>query len=229
MHLSQKFLDFSAESLVSNPYLIANAVRLALSTQQATDLGNFNTDWGNVLSAYTNPATHTPDSVLAIQNEYHDYHPYLEGIKKQLKNNRTITLLPLDITSIQIHVDALRRGHIPRPLFAPNNLIIGNRHLVTDIFTNNPNPPHENEEKLPVDVSQIGRKLAVVPAGSPAPALAQYHNLENIGTTNYSLVFNPEQGGAVAYLITWYINARGEAGPQSEPLAIQILGMPATV
>src|SRR5262245_55408895 len=121
MKLSQKFADFNAEIIVSIPYLHTEMLRLLLSSDQDTDLGNFLTAWNTKYSTYITAATHTEDSVLAIQTEYHLFHPYLEGIKKQLKNNKSITLLPLDFTTIHIHIDAPRRNRIPRPVIAPNN------------------------------------------------------------------------------------------------------------
>jgi hypothetical protein len=155
---------------------------------------------------------------------YHDFHPYIEGVKKQLKANQNITLSGLDIAKINIHVDAAHRTKVPRPTITPGNAVIKFNHLLVTIFSNNPNPPHEKEEKMPVDVRKIGRKLAVLSTGTPVAA--DYHHLEDIGSTIYDVVFAPAQGGATGYLITWYISPTGEAGPESDPLKFQILGLP---
>ena len=65
--------------------------------------------------------------------------------------------------------------------------------------------------------------MAVMKSGEPQEG--DYRGLEDVGSTIYDLVFTPEQGGCIGYLITWYISPTGEAGPQSDVMKFQILGL----
>ena len=223
MKLSQKFLDFSAEIAVSVPYLNTNKVRLGVSDAQITALQDYKSNWGTLMDKYIDPEQHVESVVHDVQTLYTTFHHYLEGVKQQIKNNKTWELTGDDYTSIHIHIDQGHRGHIPRPTVSPANQEIKTSHLVKKIFTSNPQPGKENDVSLPVDVAKIGRKLAVAAATAPAPGPEQYHTLESIGTAIYDLVFAPEQAGAMGYLITYYINSRGEEGPPSEPFSFRII------
>ncbi|MEP7170154.1 MAG: hypothetical protein ABI855_12345 [Bacteroidota bacterium] len=221
MKLSQKLVDFNTEVGIAVPYLNTNKIRLAVTTGQVTDTGNFLTDWNTKYGIYITPSTHTSESVKDINDLYNLFHPYYIGVVQQIKNNKSITLTGGDIAALHIHVDAPHRHHVERPAFAPSNTMIKSTHLVNKIFTSNPNPPHEDDIALPADVSRIGRKLAVVPPAE-IPRPEQYHNLETVGSTTFDLVFDPAQEAAKCYLITWYENNRGEAGPPSNPVSFVI-------
>jgi hypothetical protein len=237
MKISQRFSDFNTEVSGSVTYLTlpANVTRLKLDALTVTALGDLMTDWNPKWGKYIDPSQHTDGSVIDINSAYHVFHPYMESLKISLKKNKAITLTGADYTNIHIHQDADHRAHIPRPAIAPANQVIKTSHLITKIFTNNPQPGFENQTHLPVDVKKIGRKIAVVaafpnpipPGGGgpsfPVPSAQQYITLEPIGSTTYDLVFDVEQEGAMAYLITWYMNARGEAGPPSAPFAFRII------
>jgi hypothetical protein len=144
----------------------------------------------------------------------------------QIKVNKSLTLSGEAKATLHLHQDADHRTHIPRPEIVPHNQVIKQQELLAAIFSNNPNEPHQKETFLPQDVAKVGRKLAIMPKGSPEgekPKPEQYHLLDSIGSTIYDLVFTTEQKGATAFLITWYENARGEHGPESEPLSFLII------
>ncbi len=222
MKLSQKLADFNTEVNASMPYINSKAAHLKEDSGQVTQGDNFLSDWNIKYPLYVSPATHTEQSVFDINELYSHFHPFIAGVKQQIKLNKAVTLTGADISTLHIHVDAAHRGHVPRPAFAPANSVIKSTHLVAKIFTNNPNPPHEKETAMPQDVAKIDRKLAVVGSADPAPKPEQYDALETVGYTIYDLVFAPEQEGARAYLITNYENARGEQGPPSVALSFII-------
>jgi hypothetical protein len=235
MKLSQKLSDFNSEINISVPYLTTagNVTRLKIDSQIVTDAGDFKTDWNLKYGLYADPATHTDQTVIDINNAYRVFHPFMENVKKSLKSNPAITLIGADYTNIHIHIDAAHRVRVPRPEFAPTNQVIKSTHLVNRIFTSNPQPGTETSTHLPADVVKIGRKVAVVfptsmppgggPAGIIAPSGDLYDDIEAIGHTQYDVVFQPEQYGATAFIITWYLNARGEAGPPSEPYSFKVI------
>ena len=223
MKLSQVFSDFNTEVNESVSYIDANKVRLKVDPAQATEELTFLTDWNLKYPLYTGALTHNASTVKDIQDLYHLFHPSLSGLKKQMKNNKAVTLTGTDFGKMHIHQDAATRAHIPRPAFAPTNTLLKNTHLVNQIFTSNPNPPHEKETNLPVDVDKIGRSICYTKVGDPAPAPELYHHIESIGATVYDIVSNALNVGMVANMITFYINSTGEEGPASAPISFIVV------
>ncbi|MGU9956881.1 MAG: hypothetical protein ACNYPI_04360 [Arenicellales bacterium WSBS_2016_MAG_OTU3] len=72
----------------------------------------------------------------------------------------------------------------------------------------------KNHTGLPVDISQVGRKIALVALGGPIPKADDYHAINSSGAGTFELVWKPEQISYNCHLITWFINARGESGPE---------------
>jgi hypothetical protein len=225
MRISQRYSLYNNEvnSFVSYMSKPGNATRLKVSAEQLSEIQNLLADWQPKFAAYMNPDTHNDISVAAINNAYKKVHPVLQSLKKQLKSNKSISLIALDYGELYIHQNKPRRAHIPRPFNCPTNEVLLQHHLVVKIFSRNPDDLRNNRRKLPDDVAKIGRKLAIVNSDvwQPAPELYQY--LDTIGYSRYVLKFDPEDVGKCGWLITWYINPRGEAGPPSEPCHFYII------
>jgi hypothetical protein len=222
MKISQIYSDFNSEVTVSVPYIDTNQLPLKVTAAQATELTDFLTDWNALWAKYIDPTQHTDTVVHDMINLYHDFHSSILGIKQQIKNNKSITLTAEMISKIHIHVNAPHRTAIPVPGFAPANQLIKSTHLVNKIWTFNPQPGMENETNMPVDVTRISRKMAVV-ADGVTPSPENYHAITQVGVTIYDIVFSPEQEGSVAWLITSYVNPRGQEGPPSPPFKFRII------
>ncbi|MHB8261514.1 MAG: hypothetical protein ACYDCN_16225 [Bacteroidia bacterium] len=136
-------------------------------------------------------------------------------------SNRDITLTGADYTNIHIHQDAAHRVHIPAPTISPINTVTANKHLVVYFFSHEPAATVSTERSLPTDIGKIGRKLAIVAAGT-TPTDAQYIHINDVGTTHHHLVFDPIQVDMKGFLITWYKSPTGEDGPPSPPLEFPI-------
>ena len=225
MHLSQRFANFMAEILVIIGWISGNATHLNVQGSKVTELQGDLADYKADYDIYVSPSGHTPGSVTNINDSYHHVHPKISAIQQQIKKDTSVVLDGNDYANLHIHQDKAHRAHIPARDFAPNNQVLKQTHLVTHVFTNNPAPALAKVTAMPADVKQIGRKIAIVKAGDPAPAENQYVALEAIGATQYDLFFMPSQVQIVstAYLITWYISPTGEAGPESLPLSFTII------
>ncbi len=219
MKFSQKYFDFNAEVIIFVAYATttANVTRLKLGTTLPGELTTLLSDWCSLYALYLDPATHY-SVIKDIGDAYDTFHSKIQAVKTMLKTNILITLTNNDYTSLYLHKDAERRVHIPRPDYAPANTVIKQSHLIAEIFTSNPNPPHEVEKKMPDDVAKIGRKIAFVKPDDSPPALNLYHHIEPIGSTVYEIVYTEANLGAKAYLMTCYMNDRGEEGPYSRPV-----------
>jgi hypothetical protein len=222
MRISQIYSDFNSEVTISVPYINTNQLPLKVTATQATELTDFLTDWNTLWAKYIDPTQHTDTVVHDVINLYHNFHSSIQGIKAQIKNNKSITLTEEIISKVHIHVDAPHRAAVPVPGFAPVNQLIKSTHLVNKIWTFNPQPGMENETSMPIDVVRIARKMAVV-ADGVTPSAENYHAITQVGVTMYDIVFSPEQEGAMAWLITSYVNHRGQEGPSSPPFKFRII------
>ena len=165
---------------------------------------------------YKAAETHTA-AVIDMKAIYAILHPEMENLKKQLKANTDIVLTGTDYTKIHIHEDADARVHVPKPTITPGNSTSNTSHCANKFFAFNPTEGEEAKKALPVDVKKIGRKVYYANHGDPLPALDKYTLLDAIGTSTFTIVCTAEQAHKQGYLITWYINNRGEAGPESDP------------
>ncbi len=180
-------------------------------------------DWDAQYKLYIDPETHTERQIETTRTAYTQTRSLLSGIQQQVKNSKAVTLTDADIDNLYIHRDAPRRGRVPVPSVAPDNVLLASKHLTNRISTFEPSPGIENHLGLPADVSRVGRKIALVPQGEPAPQASDYHPLDSSGAGAFNLVWQPEQAEHNCYLITWFINFRGESGPESLPFKFAII------
>ncbi len=225
MKLNQKYSDFHEELDGAVDYLNTTGIapRLEVST---TILGSLNDQKGFVDAAYDiykDPLRHTETSTLNMKMKYDVAHPIFSGVQQMLKNNVGINLLAADISALYLHVD-LPHGHvIPAVNFSPSNVVTKQTHLVTRIFTLNPTEGHQSDKHKPEHVAKIGREIAYVNIGDPAPPADRYKALDSIGAVQYDIVSALENVNKEAYLVTWYISPTGEASVKSLPLKFTVI------
>ncbi|MEI6816305.1 MAG: hypothetical protein WCL14_06815 [Bacteroidota bacterium] len=218
MRLSQKLSDFDAEMNNSVPYIesTGTAGRLQISGTKVTSLHDKRELWDPLYDSYKDPLTHA-ESVKDINDLYDKFHAEIEDLKKQLKSNTDIVLTGTDYSKIHIHVDLDHRHHVEKSTIAPANTCTKITHLVNRFFTFNPTSGQEAVKHLPKDVKKIGRKVVYTNHGEPVPARDKFLLIDAIGTSSYDIVHATENAHKKGYLITWYLNNRGEAGPESDP------------
>ncbi len=224
MLLSQEYMDFKIETDVSVPYLHTPGTRerLLIPESRVVSIDTHKADFDAAYDEYLNPTKHTNPTIMNIKKAYKIFRPEMNGLKKQLKAHLDVKLLGADYGSLYIHKDSSRRRKVPAPKFAPHNSESSRSKSVVQIFTSNPNPPHDSAKSRPVDVAKIGRKMAIVAFGAPEPTQDKYITLDTTGSVSYKLIFKPEDKGKEAWLITWYISPSGESGPPSIPLSFII-------
>ena len=225
MIVSKAYSRFNIEVNTSIPY-ISNPVttaRLKLGAPTVAKFQGLLTQWNNLYPKYTDPSTHTDPVVIDMKVLYKEFYQWTNKLKKHLKYNMEIELTASDLESIYIHTDKHRKGKLPRPEDAPTNQILSQKNHSARISTHIHIVNEKPKRKLPEHVKKIGRKVAITEYNAGPPPDDAYKNLEIIGRSVYTISFKPEESGLKAWLITWYINARGENGPCSPPLAIHII------
>jgi len=202
-------------------YVIANMLHLRVAATQAATLGTDLTDWDTKFGIYSNILTQTHGSIGDINTDYDEFHHETNLLRQQIKNDVNVILSGDDRVALDIPEDPSPRGHVPPSATGPVNTQLRATHLQAEIFTSNPVAGHETEKALPEGVVKIGRKIAYVLPGAPIPTV--YGGLPSVGSTVFHLLFTEDQKNMVAYIITWYINNRGEEGPPSPPYPFTII------
>ena len=222
MRLSQKYLDFDAEAKAAMQYLPDTFARLGISQEQYDRLVAELTAWTAALSLYIDPQTHTPAAIENMRMQYDTFYHSILAMRQQLKNDSDITLTADDYTALGIHIDKTTRTRSRVPDVAPISVLLETNHLVNEIVTSQPVQGEERHRAMPDDVQRIGRAIAYAAEGV-TPTRDQYHAIDSVGVTSYRIVSLPSEVGMICWLITWYINPRGETGPESEPLSFRVI------
>lgn len=224
MQLSKVYEDFDKETGSISAYLDtpATVARLKVEAEQVTLLQTGRADWKSNYAKYVDPLTHTPPVVMDTKTSYKEFRKFINALKKGIKNNPTVELTGDDYSALYIHKDAERRKAVPRPTIYPANTLVKQAYCSATIFTSNPNPPFEKETSLPKDVTKIGRKVAFTKKDEAAPDIKSYVTLEAIGATIWEWNYEADKIGLIGWVITYYLNNRGEAGPDSRPLSFTL-------
>ncbi len=225
MKISQIISDFHSEYDVAIDYINTAGVapRLGIGATTLTRATLYRTNLDGSFTTYVNPLTTNGPAIIAVHKDYDKAVKEYRSIQQSVKNNAEITLLPADIAALHIHQDVVPRHHVPAKTFSPNNQIIHQTHLVNRVFVNNPTPGQEDKKHKPEDVGSIGRAIAYVANGSPAPERKQYSTMAPIGAVLFNIISDPEELNMDVYLITWYVSPTGEPGPESRPLKFTVV------
>ena len=222
MKHSKTYASFNDELQNIVQYLASEQKRLEVPAAVVQNLQKDYDLWRANYEAYTDPNRQTTPVVLQTGTLYHDINDYLKQFKQNIKHDMNITLTDADYENLYIHRNKAHRGHIPIPAMAPQVDLLESHHLTNTFEITNPNPPNQNHRGRPKDVAHIGRKLALVSAGSPAPKESDYKNLVQTTRSIFQINFPPEDEGKEGYLVAWYVNHRGEAGPVSKPTTFHV-------
>ena len=223
--ISQKISDFHAEIDGSVDYLSTdgNGARVGLITARMDSIIARRAEIDAAFNLYVNPLKQTSAVILDMETKFKRAHTEWASIQQMIKNNMDVELTAEDISALHIHIDHPSHHVIPALEFCPGNVVTKQAHLVTRIFTLNPTEGHSSDKFKPPGAGKIGRKIAFVKPGDPAPAAADYETMDAIGAVQYNLIFNPEDVNKQAYFITWYISPTGEASPESLPIVFSVI------
>ena len=225
MKLNQIYSDFHTDFGGSVAYLNlpGKAPGLGIISTLLDSLNNQNGFVNLAYDTYKDPLLHTEASTLDMKMKYEAAHSIWTGVQQMLKTNVSIELTAADISALHIHIDH-PHGHVIPPVnFSPTNTVIKQTHLVTRIFTSNPTDGHQADTHKPEHVAKVGREIAYVNIGDPAPATDKYNALNSIGSVLYDVVSPLENLNMEAYLVTWYISPTGEPSVKSLPVKFTVI------
>ena len=220
--ISERYLLFDEELHEIVEYSKANQERLAISPKILNRLEIDWQTWTKTFKLYIDNSRRTTDITHQVGTNYAAITKYLRRFKNMIKNNLDIELSEADYTGLHIHKRKPRRSQIPKPTFAPQIMLLKTSHLRNKFVVREPRVSNQKRARFPTDVSGAGRKLAVMPTDK-SPTAGDYKGLSTTTRTTFTLNFEPSQAGKKGYLIAWYVNRRGEMGPESEPLEFMII------
>lgn len=218
--LSKKFLLFDTELHDVATYVGEHRVALQLSEAVLKHLESDVATWDATFVLYKDDSKRTLAVIHQVHDNYDTISAYVHNLQQSIKRNPDLDLTDEDYTGLHIHRDKPRRGHIPKPEAAPQLQLVLTSHLRNGFEINDAD--YRDHRGFPPDVAGAGRKLAVVSAGV-SPTAGDYVVLGNTGRTTFRINFEPSQVGKEGHLIVWYLNERGEKGPESAPLKFIII------
>ena len=222
MRYSKAYATFNSELEHIISYSTANQKRLQITDAVLQILKDDWTLWQSHYEPYLDPGRRTPLVSQSVKTAYHDIDAYLRRFKQSVKMNVNITLTDSDYGNLYIHKDKTARRHHKAPEYAPVINLLSSEHLLNEFELLDSRPGAEHRRHFPIDVVYAGRKLALVSADAPPPADTDYRTLTQTSRVIFNLHFSPADEGKKGYLITWYVNERGEVGPQSKPVSFYV-------
>ncbi len=223
MNLSNLILRFNFYFIAFAEYinLTGVATRLGISATQKTEMNDKLTDFNDKILLYVAPDTNNPGTVNDMNIVYKESYILTERFKKQIKANTSVTLTGRDRLNLDIPQEKNRRGHIPVPDISPAVLCVQCVHLMMSFIAFDPTNPFKRAK--PKDVASIGVKIAFANADGGDPAPEDYTKQDAEKQTEFEMLFTADQVGKKIYVICYYFNPRGEAGPDSLPCSVVII------
>jgi hypothetical protein len=179
------------------------------------------TDFNDFMVPYVAPDTNNSGSVNDMNTSYKGCFQLRESYVAQLSASTTVVLTGRDRMNLDIPVPAPRRSVIPVPDFGPAVFCVSKRDLLMNMIACNPANPFKRAK--PAGAYSIGMKMVIVKAGNPPPVLGDYILQPSVKSTEFELLFTSPDIGSTVYLICFYINNRGEKGPDSMPVSMVII------
>ncbi len=223
MNLSNVILQFNFYFIAFANYLNRTSIapRMGISSTQRTDMNTALADYATKITTYSSPDTHNSGTTNDMIISFKDAYLLVESYKTQIESNSIVVLTGTDRNNLGIAVPVSRRSRIPVPTIRPAVLCVFITNLMMKFICFDPTNPFRRAK--PKDVWSIGVKIAITGVDSPEPRLEEYQKLDPEKNTEFEMLFTADQVGKKLYIICYYLNNRGEAGPDSLPFSVTII------
>ncbi|MDD9800485.1 MAG: hypothetical protein OXU29_08505 [Gammaproteobacteria bacterium] len=222
LRMAAKYNELNALLNSMVPYLTAdknaNAKRLGVSEEQLDALTDQQSAWETAYARYLDPNTRTRAVVMQMEKIYQATMEMVRTLQQQIKNNAEVTLTGDDHTALGIHKDKETRTRVPVQTVPPVvtvHVIMPRQTTFRAIYPDSRGDAHR---RMPA-YNSVMFKVAYTAAGAPAPAEEAYDHIGMSGRTVFTVVApDNTPAGAQGFIKCCYVNSRGEAGPDSEPV-----------
>lgn len=226
MRLSQKYADHSAELGGITNYLTGtggglsdDATRLGITVEELDSINGLHALFFGAYSEYTSPKTHNAITVHAMKVADDNAYAVILPFRQRLKNG-LVDLTPDDYANLGIHQDKTTRTPAETPIDVPMPLLVDSRPLNLEFEATEQSTEGVNRVALPKDC-RVAREIAVL-AADATPTDADFHTIDTIGRSRFTIVFSAPEVGMNAYLRLAYENSAGR-GPFSQPVKAIII------
>ena len=199
----------------------ANVTRFGWTSIQVSAFNALLTSWNLKYADYINPLNYGSTTIInAINTAYQAAFLVTQGARNQLMGNTTIVLTSAEKSMCNIKDRDNTRTPSIIPTNAPTLACIYVGMMMMRFAALNPLLPFKKAK--PSFAHFIGVKIAITGAGAAAPTDSDYVRQDDETETVFEALFTAGQVGKVAWVKVFYINSRGEAGPDSMPYIITI-------
>ncbi len=222
-NLSFKILTYNV--FINNfiPFITSptNVARFGFTATQVTAFTALLTSWNTKYADYINPLNFGSSTVIdAINTAYRAAFVVTQAARTQIVSNTTIVLTSAEKSMCNIKDRDNTRTPSGIPKNAPTLACIVIGMMMMRFAALNPLLPFKKAK--PDYAHLIGVKIAVTGSGAAAPPDSAYVRLADETDTIFETLFTSDQIGKIAYVKVFYINSRGEAGPDSIPYIVTI-------
>ena len=223
MILSNTILTFNFTFNAFVDYLNISGfrARLGFSIPQLDAINLLRTSFNDFLIPYVAPDTNNEGSVSDMNGSYKVCSQLRESYVAQIAASTTVVLTGRDRMNLDIPMPSTRKAKIEVPDFGPAIFCVSKRELLMNMIACNPTNPFKRAK--PPGAYSIGMKMVIVKAGNPPPNPEDYILQPSVKSTEFELLFTTPDVGSTVYLICFYINNRGEFGPDSMPVSVVII------
>lgn len=226
MRLSQKYADHSAELATIVDYILdggggpsQRAAELGMTGEEVGDISALRVVFDTAYTAYTNPNTHNAITVAAMKVADDNAYAMILPLRQRLKNG-TVELTPEDYANLGIHEDKTTRTPAETPTDVPTAVLVESRPMALTFEATLQTTDGVNRIRLP-EYCKVAREIAVVAQGTE-PAESDFHSIETVGRSRFTVIFSAAEVGMNVYLRIAYENTAGR-GPFSLPIKAVII------
>ncbi|HZZ42400.1 MAG TPA: hypothetical protein VFE58_05650 [Tepidisphaeraceae bacterium] len=199
--------------------ITATPATYGLLPADATALAGYLTTFSTNLAVATAPATRTAVSVAAKDISKAVLVADARIIAKKVQANPAVTPDQKIALGLPVHKDT--PTPIPAPSTKPMLNIVGNGGRTVKILIKDETTPTKKAKPPGYEGSAV---YTYVPtAGEEPPADLTEWRFEGLATRgDFEIDYRPGDVGKTAYILANWLNPRGEAGPNCEPLAVAV-------
>ena len=200
---------------ITPPGGVTNAERLGTSALALSVFNEKYVLWAANWLLHENPLTQTEAVNLTKENLRDALDPVIRDIQNKADVSDNVT----DDDRVVLHVPErdTTRTRIEAPTVAPDITIEKREHLEVTIRLHNPEDPETNAKPDGVEAVEVFQFI-----GDNPPALKDWSYVGSTGRFLFPINYLEEDTKKTAHIAARYRNPRGETGPWSDPVEVDI-------
>ena len=171
--------------------------------------------WTPNWALFTNPLTRTSSVTHTKDNQRDALEPVINEIQNVAEFNVNLTQDDREVLRIKKRDET--RTRIEAPTAIPDITIDKREHLVITIRVHNPEDPDTNSKPEGVEGVEVFQFI-----GENPPHTSEWTYAGSTGRFLFPIVYDEVDAKLTAHIIARYRNPRGEVGPFSDPITVDV-------